>query len=125
MRKSKISPALKTNAHQACATNHPPRQRGAPLEVAVQIYARDLQRQLKAPHLPLYWVAGDEPFLSQEASDSIRAFLRKQGFTEREVFSLSLFAERRVIELRFKNAKPDEAGKKALEKFLESPSDDT
>lgn len=107
----------------------------------MQIYARDLQRQLKAPHLPLYWVAGDEPFLSQEASDSIRAFLRKQGFTEREVFSvetgfdwdnflqlagsLSLFAERRIIELRFKNAKPDEAGKKALEKFLESPGDDT
>ena len=107
----------------------------------MQIFARDLQRHLKAPHRPLYWIAGDDPFLSQEAGDSIRAFLRKQGFSEREVFSvetgfdwdnflqlagsLSLFAERRIIELRFKNAKPDEAGKKALEKFLEAPGEDT
>ena len=107
----------------------------------MQIYARDLKRQLTSPAKPLYWVAGDDPFLAQEAGDAIRDFLRKDGFTEREVFSvetsfnwdtfsqlansLSLFAERRIIELRFKNAKPDEAGKKALERFLEDPGSDT
>lgn len=107
----------------------------------MQISARDLDRQLKGEMRPLYWVSGDDPLLSQEACDSIRAALRAKGFSEREVFnvetsfdwtqflqlagSLSLFAERRIIELRFKNAKPDEEGKKALERFLADPGDDT
>ncbi len=107
----------------------------------MQIYARDLDKQLKGDIKPLYWVAGDDPLLVQEACDSIRSTLRAKGFTEREVFhvetsfdwnqflqlssSLSLFAERRIIELRFKNAKPDDEGKKALERFVEDPGTDT
>ena len=75
-----------------------------------------------------------------EAGDAIRSFLRKQGFEQRDLFhvdknfdwnnffqltsSLSLFAEKRVIELRFASAKPDEEGKKALQHFIDNPSAD-
>lgn len=75
-----------------------------------------------------------------EAGDAIRSFLRKQGFEQRDLFhvdknfdwnnffqltsSLSLFAEKRVIELRFASAKPDEEGKKALQHFIDNPSTD-
>lgn len=65
---------------------------------------------------PVYVVAGDEPLLVQEALDAIRDAARKAGFAEREVLevepgfnwqrlaeacgSLSLFASKRMIELR-------------------------
>jgi DNA polymerase III subunit delta len=69
----------------------------------------------------LVWVHGDEALLLLEASDATRASAKAQGVKERQVFevdrsfkfealqaelnSLSLFAESRLIELRF-SAKP-------------------
>ena len=44
-----------------------------------------LQRSLK----PLYLVYGDEPLLTQEAGDLIRATARSAGFEERKVFNVS------------------------------------
>jgi DNA polymerase-3 subunit delta len=71
----------------------------------------------------VYLVSGDEPLLVGEAADAIRAAARKAGHTERRVFfiergfdweelraetqALSLFAERRLIELRLPTGKPD------------------
>jgi DNA polymerase-3 subunit delta len=66
---------------------------------------------------PVYLVAGDEPLQQTEAVDLLRQQAREQGFSEREVFdatvtgfdwrnlaaagaSMSLFAERRLFELR-------------------------
>lgn len=65
---------------------------------------------------PVYVVAGEEPLLVEESLDAIRAAARKQGYSEREVFdvekgfdwsrviescgSMSLFAERKIVELR-------------------------
>lgn len=65
---------------------------------------------------PIYAVGGEEPLLIEESLDAIRDAARKQGYSEREVFevdagfdwqrliesyaSLSLFASRRIIELR-------------------------
>jgi DNA polymerase III subunit delta len=65
---------------------------------------------------PIYVVGGEEPLLIEESLDAIRAAARKQGYSEREVFevdasfdwqrlvescaSMSLFASRRIIELR-------------------------
>ncbi len=93
-----------------------------------------LQRQL----LPLYLVSGDELLLVQEACDAIRARCREQGCEEREILTvegkynwdnllqssaeLSLFATRKLIELRIPNGKPGTAGSKALLQYLQSPN---
>ncbi len=89
---------------------------------------------------PVYLVSGDEPLLAQEACDQIRQAARKAGFSEREIHhveagfdwdhlltsanSLSLFAERKVIELRIDNGKPGDKGGKALLSYCDNPSED-
>jgi DNA polymerase III subunit delta len=80
--------------------------------------------------LPAYLVSGDEPLLSGEAADAIRARARAAGFSEREVHfierasdwddvrasaaNLSLFGARRVLEIRLATARPGTAGNAAL-----------
>jgi DNA polymerase-3 subunit delta len=75
-----------------------------------------LAGHLKRGLAPIYVVAGEEPLLIEESLDELRAAARKQGYGEREVLdvdagfdwqrllesyaSLSLFASRRLIELR-------------------------
>jgi DNA polymerase III subunit delta len=88
---------------------------------------------------PVYLVSGDEPLLVGEAADAIRAAARKAGFADRQVFfidrsfswdglrnasqSLSLFAERRLFELRMPSGKPDK-GAVQLTQLAESPPPD-
>jgi DNA polymerase III subunit delta len=71
----------------------------------------------------IYLVSGEEPLLIGEAADAIRAAARAAGYADRRIFfidrsfawdelkhasqSLSLFAERRLFELRMPSAKPD------------------
>lgn len=90
---------------------------------------------------PVYLLAGDEPLLLQEAGDALRARARALGFTEREVLdveahfdwgqlarsgaSLSLFASRRLIEVRLPTGKPDRDGAAALTEWCKSPAPDT
>jgi DNA polymerase-3 subunit delta len=100
--------------------------------------AAHLTRGLK----PLYTIHGDEPLLAQEAGDAIRAAARAAGYSERKVFtvgnaahfdwdgflgasqSMSLFAERQLIELRIPNGKPGREGSEALQRYCEAPSDE-
>ncbi|MBC9249269.1 DNA polymerase III subunit delta [Pseudomonas alcaligenes] len=100
-----------------------------------------LGKHLQGSLAPVYVISGDEPLLCQEAADAIRAATRAQGFSEREVFhaeanfdwgllyeagaSLSLFAEKRVIELRIANGKPGDKGTAAILEYLERPPEDT
>ena len=79
---------------------------------------------------PVYFLSGDEPFQLDEAARLIREMAKSQGYTEREVYhvdrsfdwdelihsadSMSLFAERKVIELRIATGKPGDKGSKAL-----------
>ena len=100
-----------------------------------------LGKHLQADLAPVYVVSGDEPLLCQEAEDAIRAACRQQGFSERTVFhaeasfdwgllyeaaaSLSLFAEKRLIELRIANGKPGDKGTAAILEYLERPPQDT
>jgi DNA polymerase-3 subunit delta len=88
-----------------------------------------LARELR----PLYAIHGDEPLLSLEAADAIRARARSNGFSERTVLtaergfdwgelagsaaSRSLFGERRLIELRLPSGKPGAEGAAAIERF--------
>lgn len=101
----------------------------------------DLQTHLAQRLEPVYVVAGDEPLQLGEACDVIRAVARQQGFTERHVLhvergfdwdnflavsnSLSLFADRQLIELRMPGGKPGDKGAKALVEYTQNPSPDT
>ena len=90
---------------------------------------------------PIYIVCGDEALLALEAADAIRAAARTLGFSEREVLhcdarydwselaqaaqGLSLFATRKLIELRLPNGKPGKDGGEALALFAAAPPPDT
>ena len=91
-----------------------------------------LQRGIKS----LYTLHGDEPLLQLEALDAIRAAARVQGFTERsshtvagahfdwsEVLasggSMSLFADKQIIEIRIPSGKPGKDGSVALQQIAE------
>lgn len=99
--------------------------------------ASSLTRQLQT----IYLVSGDEPLLVNEAADAIRAAARKQGFEERELHvvergfdwqglladsrAMSLFAQRKIVEIRMANAAPGEQGADAIVELAEQPSADT
>jgi len=103
------------------------------MQLAAAQLSQHLQRGLK----PLYTLHGDEPLLIQEAADAIRAVARAQGYTERTVHtvagahfdwsevlaaggSLSLFADRQVVEIRIPSGKPGKEGSPALQQLAES-----
>jgi DNA polymerase III subunit delta len=89
----------------------------------LRIRAEQLPAALARGLAGIYLVSGDEPLLVGEAADAIRAAARAVGYADRQVFfidrsfswdelrlagqSLSLFAERRLFELRMPNGKPD------------------
>ena len=88
-----------------------------------------------------YAILGDEPLLALEAGDRLRARAHAEGYGERQLLvvesgfdwgslaaagaSLSLFSERRLIELRIPNGKPGVAGAEALERYCAAPPPDT
>jgi DNA polymerase-3 subunit delta len=98
--------------------------------------AAHLQRGLGA----LYVIVGDEDLLRLEAVDRIVAAARKQGYAEREVFtveqhfdwqallvsgnSLSLFAAKRIIELRIPQGKTGVDGAAVLQQYAARLPDD-
>ena len=92
-----------------------------------------LQKGLRS----LYTLHGDEPLLAQEAADAIRATARAQGYTERSVHtvsgahfdwsevlasgsSLSLFADRQILEIRIPTGKPGKEGSAAIQQLAEA-----
>lgn len=106
----------------------------------MQIKPEQLTKQLKTKIPPVIWIAGDETLLVQETCDLVRNFAKQTGFSEREVYSahnnfdwnslleagnsMSLFAEKKLIDLRLSSSKLDDQAKKALHGYLENPSDD-
>lgn len=105
----------------------------------MRIRVDQLQQQLKKQLLPIYIVSGDEPLLIQEAADMIRAACRTNGFSDREVMhvdnsfnwqdllasnsAMSLFSDRKLIELRMPTGKPGD-GSKALIEYASNASTD-
>ena len=102
------------------------------MQLAPHQLGAHLQKGLKS----LYTLHGDEPLLIQEALDAIRAQARAQGFTERtshtvagahfdwsEVLaaggSLSLFADKQIVELRIPSGKPGKEGSVAIQHLAE------
>ena len=100
-----------------------------------------LPAQLKNPLPAVILIAGDEPLQREESADAIRKAARAQGYTDREVFvaergfdwdamlsagaSLSLFASRRILELRIPSAKPGTKGAEMLGEYAKDPAPDT
>ncbi|OGA81957.1 MAG: DNA polymerase III subunit delta [Betaproteobacteria bacterium RIFCSPLOWO2_12_FULL_66_14] len=105
------------------------------------VRAEQLESHLARQLGPLYAIHGDEPLLALEAADAIRARARKAGFTERSVLvaergfkwgelgaagaSLSLFGDRKLIELRIASGKPGPDGAQAIEAYCNALPPDT
>ena len=106
----------------------------------MKIRAEQLQSHLSKELLPVYVISGDEPLLAQESADAVRLAARNKGFSGREVFhgegkfdwgqlhneanALSLFAEKKIIEIRISNGKPGDKGSKAVCELCANPSPD-
>jgi DNA polymerase III subunit delta len=106
----------------------------------MRLNAADLEAHLKRQLLPIYLLTGDEPLQLGEAADRLRRHARDQGYASREVFeadarfdwggflhaanSLSLFAERRILDLRIPGT-PGQEGGKALTAYAERPAEDS
>jgi DNA polymerase-3 subunit delta len=106
----------------------------------MQLNADQLPAHLKRGLAPVYFISGDEPLAAQESVDAIRAAARAAGFEERKSYTVesgfdwsalyadtragSLFAARRVIELRLPTGKPGEEGARTLVELTQDPSPD-
>ena len=107
----------------------------------MQLAAAQLQGHLQKGLRPLYALHGDEPLLVQEALDAIRARARELGYGERTVHtvsgahfdwsavlaagqSLSLFADRQMVEVRIPTGKPGKEGSVALQQLAEAAAQD-
>ena len=90
---------------------------------------------------PVYLIAGAEHLLVIEAADALRARARELGYAEREVLdveasfdwnrlndaskSMSLFASRKLIDLRLPTGRPGKDGGAAIAEYCASPPPDT
>lgn len=108
----------------------------------MQLAPGQLAAQLSKGLRSLYTLHGDEPLLVQEALDAIRATARAQGFTERTVHvvagahfdwsevlaaggSLSLFADKQILEVRIPSGKPGKDGSTALQHLAQQAEGNT
>ncbi len=102
--------------------------------------ASQWQKALAADSLhPVYLLAGEE-LLVLEAADALRAQARRLGYSEREVLDvgahfdwdnlaraaagMSLFATRRLLDLRLPTGRPGTEGAKAINAFCADPPPD-
>lgn len=106
----------------------------------MKLQASQLSSHLKNNLAPCYLVSGDEHLLVDEALDEIRATARNNGFTARELHvaesnfdwsllsaagsNLSLFAEKRIVEVRLPTGKPGRVGGPALAAFTQQLGED-
>ncbi|MGV8935122.1 MAG: DNA polymerase III subunit delta [Gallionellaceae bacterium] len=101
----------------------------------------DLSRHLSKGLQPLYVIHGAALLLAVEAADSIRAAARSEGCSEREVLiadsgfkwaelrnsaqGMSLFATRKLLDLRIPTGKPGIEGAQALQEYCKLLHSDT
>ena len=107
----------------------------------MQLALNQLGAQLHKGLRPLYTLHGDEPLQLQEAADAIRAAARAQGYTERSVYtvqgahfdwsavlaaggSLSLFADKQMVEIRIPSGKPGKEGSAAIQQLAAQAAQD-
>jgi DNA polymerase-3 subunit delta len=107
----------------------------------MRISTEDLPHHLSKGLGPLYVIHGEALLLAIEAADAIRSAARAAGYSDREVLvaeqgfrwaelrnsaqSMSLFAARKVIDLRIPSGKPGVEGAQALQDHSENLGSDT
>lgn len=106
----------------------------------MRISLSQLNADLSKRITPLYLISGDEPLQAGEAADAIRHAAKKAGFLNREVFSAegnfdwkqlsfaadssSIFADKKIIDLRVPSGKFGIEGAKAIGEYCERLSND-
>ncbi len=106
----------------------------------MQLRQEQLDHHLQSGLKPIYVIGGDEPLLVQEAAQAVRDAAKVQGFTERQVFdvdakfdwnqlgaeagAMSLFASRKIIDLRMNSPKPGREGGAALTDYAANTDPD-
>ncbi len=101
----------------------------------MKLHANQLTSHLQNKLAPCYLVSGDEHLLVNEALDQVRGAAHEQGFTSRESHvatagfnwsqlaaagaNLSLFADKRIVELRLPTGKPGRDGSAVICEFVE------
>ena len=106
----------------------------------MQLRPEQLSAHLEKPLQPLYVLHGDDPLLTIEAGDALRATARRQGFDERNVLvvtpafrweelfhaagNLSLFGGRTLVDVRIPTGKPGRDGGEALQRYCNAPPAD-
>ena len=107
----------------------------------MKLRAEQLAAALARGLAPVYVISGDEPLQLGEAADQVRAAAKQAGYLSREIMeadarfdwnrlddeanALSLFAERKIIDLRLPSGKPGTAGAKALVEYCGNLPADT
>ena len=100
----------------------------------MKIKPEQLMSTLRSEQKSLYWIAGDEPLLIEESASLARNWFKEAHFTEREVFNvergfkweqfnhavnnLSLFSEKKILDVRLQSSKLDQDAKEAVRAFL-------
>jgi DNA polymerase-3 subunit delta len=107
----------------------------------VKLNPQQLDAHLSRNLAPVYLLSGNEPLLVDEALAGLRAAAVEQGYSERDYHvaerwfdwdelasgmqNMSLFAERRVIEIRLPTGKPGDKGSRFFVAAAENPTPDT
>jgi len=102
--------------------------------------AEQLTGSLQRGLSPLYLFGGSEPLLVQECRDQVVEAAKQQGFLERELYHVdksfdwssldqagatgSLFASKKIIDLRMPTGKPGRDGARALTDWAANPDPD-
>lgn len=106
----------------------------------MQLRPEALDGHLAKGLAPLYVITSDEHLLALEAADKIRRHARAQGYSERDVLTvertfkwgellaanqaLSLFGDKKLIELRIPGGKPGKDGGAALQNYAKDLNPD-
>ncbi len=108
----------------------------------MNVFPDTLPKALAKQIAPVYLITGDEPLQMMEAADQIRVACRDAGFTNSERYqvdnarsfdwqglqmsgnTMSLFGDRKIINLHLPNGKPGTEGANALKNWCASPSPD-
>ena len=107
----------------------------------MRIKPEQLTGVLQKGLMPVYFITGDEPLQLGELADEIRKAARKNGYDNREIVSvetgfewnqlafmadsLSIFADKKIIDLRLPSGTPGVEGSKALIDYCDRISEDT
>ena len=106
----------------------------------MKLYPDKLGAHLARQSAPVYLLHGDEPYQLMQLGDQLREYARNNGYDERQVLianeeadwaafreaadSMSLFAEKRIIELRLPTGKPARNGSDVLKQYCANPASD-